>query len=728
VNCIDESTKVRFFTLNMKSASKEGTASGVEVDEDGIRLAQHFDYDIAKRISEQELGQELGGNVKVVDFAIGACNLLYVLAVLDQRKAMICTYDLMQDLFEQLEGIESLLESPTSIALAPGRLYIANREGEKRIIALAWPARETEWYVRADGQLVYERKISPVEGPKLGLKEFMPIDLVADSTGVLFALDEKGRVIVKINADGTSVATFGDTALSRASALALYDPALRKATPTAVAPDDSFLCVLDETSKSVLKFTVAGKLDKADLIDFQALVKTPQADRLSSDFIPAGLAVDDKGRIYIGDGQVSPSEGVEDDRFLHKFDAAGHYLTPVAGFRGSARLIVVDRTGKMVLLTQQATEQQQIIVLKPKEPKESKTKSSSVARGDYVSKAFDSTAAGTQWHKLALEATIPPNAQLLVAHYVAEDKLLPDDPAWSEPIQFSPGVLDEIDGRLQLSALIRESEAHSARGRYLWLKLTLIGGEQGTPEVKSVHIYFPRLSYLRYLPAIYQQDAKGRDFLERFLSLFETFLADIEQKIDDITRYFDVDGVADEFLVWLAGWLAIAADEDWKNEQIRRLMKQAPTLFRRRGTRAGIEEMVKVFTDDYPFILEQFQIPLPSAEAEEDYLEQLNHLKQLYQSYPDPYYFYVFLKPNQAQREPERTVVRRLIEAEKPAHTRVCILDLEPWVFLDGHTYLGVNTYLSEPPARLDMGALLGDTRLTEPINRQRQGSNACSE
>lgn len=691
MNCV-ESGKAQFFALNKVSTWNEGTASGVEIGEKGIRLAQHLEYTIRKKIAEQEIGIY----AEVVDFAIGACDLIYVLVALDQTRAVIWTYDLSQDLVEQVGGIELLLESPTSIALAPGRLYIANRDGEKRIIALALPSNRTEW----------------VKGPQLGLgQEFTPIDLVADSRGVVFALDERNRVIVSISADGTSVNTFGEAALSKASptSIALYDPFLGKTKPSAVTPDDTCLYVLDETG--VIKFETVDTSAPESLIDFQELMGFVSTDRPPDGFKPCGLAVDSMRRIYVGDGRPVPPKDVEDDRFLHKFDACGRYLTPIAGFRGSVELLAIDRLSTILLLTRYETEQQQIVVLEPKEPKTLRTKSSSVARGDYVSKAFDSTIAGTQWHKLALEATIPTNTQLRVAHYIAEDDLLPDVSAWSEPIEFSPDTVNKVGKALELTALIRESETCPARGRYLRLKLTLIGGEQGTPEVKNVRIYFPRVSYLRYLPAVHQENTEGRDFLERFLALFETFFADIEQKIDHITRYFDADGVSNEFLHWLAGWLAIGADEDWTNEQIRSLMKQAPALFRRRGTRSGIEELIRIFTGDHPFILEPFQIP--SATTEEDIL------KRLYQSYPDSYSFYVFLKPNQAQQEIKRTMVRQLVDTEKPAHTHAHVLSLAPWIFLDGHTYLGVNTYLSEPPARLDMGAPLGDTRLAAPIIAQ---------
>jgi phage tail-like protein len=225
--------------------------------------------------------------------------------------------------------------------------------------------------------------------------------------------------------------------------------------------------------------------------------------------------------------------------------------------------------------------------------------------------------------------------------------------------------------------------------------------------VQSIRAYFPRMSYPRYLPAVYQEDTRSRDFLERFLSLFETFFTQLEWQIEHIVRYFDADVVVGDFLRWLASWLAIAADENWPEDQLRILVQKAPELFKKRGTREGLEATIALFTGEKPFIVEQFQ--LRCAKVAE--IQQL--LAQLYGA--DPYCFCVLLKPFQIKNEAERQTIRRLIDAEKPAHTCAGLLVLQPWMYLDMHTYLEVNTYLSMPSPRLDVGAALSrDTILTD--------------
>jgi phage tail-like protein len=419
--------------------------------------------------------------------------------------------------------------------------------------------------------------------------------------------------------------------------------------------------------------------------------------------IPSGLAVDGQGQIFIGDRRPAGGDA-EDDRFIRIFTPSGKESGIVAVFRGAVDKLAVDTSERMYLFNRA---EQQIVTLRleqtfvrPGGPLPSV--------GYYFSQAFDSTTPGTRWHKLVLQADIPANTQVRVSYLIADDvEVFPTDTehisleelndlCWSAPPLVNPH-----------EALIR-----SPVGRYLWLRLQLIGQERLAPTVQSLGVYFPRTSYLRYLPAVYQEEARSRDFLERFLSLFETFLAQLEGRIDHIVRYFDAsatDVVVGDFLRSLASWLAITVDEAWSEEQRRTLVQRAPDLYKKRGTREGIAEIIAIFTGTQPLIVEHFQLRC----AQEPAVQQL--LARLYGE--DPYCFCVLLPVAPGRRDPAQTrqLVQRLVEAEKPAHTCAGILQLQPWVSLDMHTYLGINTYLSEPDPRLDIGAVMPrDTVLTE--------------
>jgi phage tail-like protein len=453
-----------------------------------------------------------------------------------------------------------------------------------------------------------------------------------------------------------------------------------------------FIFVLDRQRQSVLQFSTAGQLINDTFIDLRPF-----------GMLPSGLAVDGQGQIFIGDRRPASADD-EDDRFIRIFTPSGQDSGIVAVFRGAVDTLAVDNTERIYIFNRA---EQQFVILRleqmfvqpggPLPPV-----------GYYFSPAFDSTTASTQWHKVVLETDIPANTQVQVSYLIADD-------VTAFPVDVGPGDLETLnDLPWSIPALVNPHDVliRSAVGRYLWLRLQLIGQERLSPTVQSLQVYFPRTSYLRYLPAVYQEDPRSRDFLERFLSLFETLLAQLEGRIDHIVRYFDAsatDVVIGDFLRWLASWLAITVDENWSEDQRRALLQRAPALYKQRGTRAGIAEIIELFTGTQPFIVEQFQLRC----AQDPAMQTL--LAQLYGT--DPYCFCVLLPAQPSTRDPTQTrqLVQRLVEAEKPAHTCAGILELQPWVYLDMHTYLGINTYLSKPDPRLDVGAVMPrDTVLTE--------------
>ncbi len=441
--------------------------------------------------------------------------------------------------------------------------------------------------------------------------------------------------------------------------------------------------MLDRAERRVLQFSTDGQLINGNFIALPPSIT-----------FPSGLAVDGSGQIFIGDGRPENPDD-EDDRFIHIFSSTGALVGVVAAYRGAVDTLAADATERLYIFNRA---EQEFVVLRL-EQTYVQPQGTLPPVGYYFSNALDSTARGTQWHKLVLETDLPANTQVRVSYLISDD-------IDAFPSNAATRPLAALNGLEWSEPLLNPNDAlvGNAAGRYLWLRVQLIGQERLTPTVESIQVYFPRNSYLRYLPAVYQEDVQGRDFLERFLSIFETFFTGFEGRIDHIVRYFDANGsdvVVGDFLRWLASWLAIAVEENWTEAQQRALVQRAPDLYTKRGTRAGIEEIVELFIGAKPFIVEHFQRQC----VEEPTVQKL--LVQLYGD--DPYCFCVLLPSSRGARDPAltRQLVTRLIEAEKPAHTCTGVLELQPWVYLDMHTYLGINTYLSEPDPRLDVGSVM---------------------
>jgi phage tail-like protein len=318
--------------------------------------------------------------------------------------------------------------------------------------------------------------------------------------------------------------------------------------------------------------------------------------------------------------------------------------------------------------------------------------------GFWISGALDSGSPETEWHKIVLESGLTNDTQIIVRHYASDERevvidgrrVAMDD--WLRDESVPPEVRLEKIGRLWSGPMRDPHDAllHKARGRYLWLLVELIGSEQHAPVVQALEIRYPRETMLGDLPAIYQRHEPSRDFLSRFLSLFQTMLEATDRKIDQAARTFDPGGVPASSLGWLLGWLGIEAEDYWTEAQLRELLRRAPEISRLRGTRYALETIIGIYTGEKPIILEYDQVK-PLKEIP----ELGPAVAQLYAS--DPNSFNVLVKAEYADTETKRVTLQHLIETYKPAFTTFKLIVLQPWVYMDLHSYLGMNTVLSEP-------------------------------
>ncbi len=146
----------------------------------------------------------------------------------------------------------------------------------------------------------------------------------------------------------------------------------------------------------------------------------------------------------------------------------------------------------------------------------------------------------------------------------------------------------------------------------------------------------PMSFYLYDLPIIYQES----DFLARFLLIFESIWEPLEQRQDHIAMYIDPHTAPVAFLSWLGGWLDLSFSEHWPENRRRRLVAEAMELYRWRGTREGMTNMIQICTGLTP------QITTVPAE---------------------PFVFRVTITVP-ADVEVDRELVEQLIDTHKPAH------------------------------------------------------------
>lgn len=209
--------------------------------------------------------------------------------------------------------------------------------------------------------------------------------------------------------------------------------------------------------------------------------------------------------------------------------------------------------------------------------------------------------------------------------------------------------------------------------------VTVGSGKSRVVAAESVSIaVVAKGRYLKYLPAIYQAD----DMMGRFVMLFESFWAPIEQQIETMPYYFDPQMTTSDLLPWLASWIGLVLDENWPEDRRRLLLQSAASLYRRRGTRQGLQDFLEIYTGEKARIAEQraenFGLGARARLGPGIALGKQNR----------PHTFTVTLSlppidaPTKAEQKRQELVRRRIIEgiieAEKPAHTSYTLqLDTE---------------------------------------------------
>ena len=178
--------------------------------------------------------------------------------------------------------------------------------------------------------------------------------------------------------------------------------------------------------------------------------------------------------------------------------------------------------------------------------------------------------------------------------------------AWSAPLEIGADDPPEV--------LVQ-----SPGGRYLWLRLEMFGDGASTPRIAGIDIFAPRRSSLADLPPVFREDPESAAFLDRFLSYFDTVFAEITAQHARVPALFDPEAVpAGPFLDWLASWFDITFLPEWPEATRRAMVAKAIAMYRRRGTIAGLRQMLQWHTglgEPAPAVIEHFRVTTPISIA-----------------------------------------------------------------------------------------------------------------
>lgn len=212
-------------------------------------------------------------------------------------------------------------------------------------------------------------------------------------------------------------------------------------------------------------------------------------------------------------------------------------------------------------------------------------------------------------------------------------------------------------------------------------------------------------SYVEHLPATFREGEQNdrANFLGRFLKIFEKILSGIddgahleiptaggetetreivgiEQLLDAVHDFFDplfaptTSETSNDFISYLSSWIALLQNPNWEKKSQRRLLKEIASLYKKRGTSAGLTRYLEIYLSEF-------------NEAELSVQEFLNGIQvgekatigeDTVVGGAPPHFFFVQISQEDLQgfRRFNNLVAntRAILDLEKPSHTYYAIL------------------------------------------------------
>ena len=239
-----------------------------------------------------------------------------------------------------------------------------------------------------------------------------------------------------------------------------------------------------------------------------------------------------------------------------------------------------------------------------------------------LSRMLDCGTPDTLWHKIYLEACIPPGCKLHVSVKAFDD--IGDSgsdwqtqqaPLWlsnESELPFHRGHFMPKQGTQGLFEILlqrQDGEVREIRGRYLRIAVQMQGDGRHSPAIRTMRVYYPRLSWQQaYLPQHFHQQQRpdpaqhnvpgnGADLRERILACAEGLMTPIEEKVAAAEYWAYPNACPSDHLPKLAGVIGTELPAHWPEYRQRRWLSCYGLLTLRRGTLAGLCLALDIATD-----------------------------------------------------------------------------------------------------------------------------------
>jgi phage tail-like protein len=536
-------------------------------------------------------------------------------------------------------------------------------------------------------------------GPELNLK---PCAVANDQCGIIYVVDGESRSVLRVRASGGSW-------LDPIGAGTLQDP-----VELAVAADQT-VAVVD------------GRGDRASIVIFPADGGKPV--RLTLVAAPLCLAFDPSGNLYAGTANAVVSKIQPDSTQLSGWSLGGEGVSDADG--SITKLVWVQGQGLIGILNSPTPGvAPRLFSMDPA--------GSYRLSGSFTTNQLDSKIETCSWHRIQVNGSIPEGASIAISSRTSEEQT-----SWTPFVPCAVLNGNKVDSLVQKDCLVQ-----SPPGRYLQVTFTLQSTGAVTPQIHSIQVFFPRQSYLQYLPAVFQDDDQSRLFLDRFLSIFQTTFDGCDALLDNLWQLFDPNLTPDNVLPWLAAWVALPVDPA-SATPLRKLLKNAYQTYVSRGTVAGLQQAIQDYSG-VPDIrmLEHFRLrnwtflPVPAGLNQGARLWSPNFYARLQVGVSstvgsfqltnaptpeaEPYtwganQFSVLFPTDPYTVSNTAKAVQTVVDREKPAHTQAFLWPIFPRLRVGVQATLGVDAYVGKANAIvLGKLATLNYDSVLAPSQRER--------
>lgn len=310
-------------------------------------------------------------------------------------------------------------------------------------------------------------------------------------------------------------------------------------------------------------------------------------------------------------------------------------------------------------------------------------------KGEFFSRVLDSCENETVWHRMKL---VPSHEQVnyKLYFYASDSAYLNIDGGArgiAEVLKEKESSIEQkkkwCEPHLQkVSSNQEDVLLHEIKGRYFWVLLEIYDYEHNYVGVEDICFYFPKETWMKHLPDVYQKDADSLSFLERFLGVFQSVYDELDYEIANNHYSLEPLTTKKEFLYFLADLVDIDNAYSWEESHLREVVSRSSELYQKRGTKQGLIDIIEIATNEKPIIVEGWQLEGKTELQERFYGTHRNSI--------------TVIVNEKHLKEREREVLMNLIQGFTPVGIEINLRDIREYTVLGEHLYLGVNSKLEK--------------------------------